>query len=209
MPEFYDFMERCVEVGNTDFDFTIGTNATSYTPKFWRLTNHFTNLNFSVSVDGYGKINDYQRWLSNFDTMMSNAKLLKSKGHNVTFLVVPGMYNVTNLHLLFEYFDREWPNPGLYVQINHNPWQSAYNHPRPDLVVESMRRCQKTNTYFSDGRSCRSTIDSLLAHYSNDPKFDPILLKQFFDYNDQLDKARNVKLADYIPELEECRKFLG
>jgi len=172
MPEFYDFMEKCIEAGNTDFDFTIGTNAVSYTPKFLKLIDHFTNMNFSVSVDGYSKINDYQRWLSDFDQMMNNAKLLKSKGHNVTFLVVPGMYNVTNLHLLFEYFDREWPNPGLYVQVNHNEWQSAYNHPRPDLVMESMKRCQQTNTYLSDGRSCRSTVDSLLAHYSNNPKCD-------------------------------------
>lgn len=209
MIEVHEFMEKCIEAGNTDFDFTISTNAVSYTPKFLRLIDHFTNMNFSVSVDGYGKINDYQRWLSNFDTMMSNARLLKSKGHNVTFLVVPGMYNVTNLHLLFEYFDREWPNPGLYVQVNHNDWQSAYNHPRPDLVIESMKRCQQTNTYLSDGRSCRSTVDSLLNYYSNDPKYDPVLLKQFFDYNDQLDKARGVRLNDYIPELEECRKFLG
>lgn len=209
MPEIYDFMEKCIELGNTDFDFTIGTNAQSYTPKFLKLIDHFTNMNFSVSVDGYGKINDYQRWLSDFDTVMSNAKLLQSKGHNVTFLVVPGMYNVTNLHLLFEYFDREWTKPGLYVQINHNDWQSAYNHPRSDLVIESMKRCQQTKTYLSDGRSCRSTIDSLLEHYSNNPECDLKLLKQFFDYNDQLDQARNVKLIDYIPELEECRKFLG
>jgi organic radical activating enzyme len=209
MPEFYDFMEQCIEAGNTDFDFTIGTNAVSYTPKFLKLIDHFTNMNFSVSVDGYGKINDYQRWLSDFDTMMANAKLLQSKGHNITFLVVPGMYNVTNLHLLFEYFDREWPTPGLYVQVNHHLWQSAYNHPRPDLVIESMKKCQKTKTYFSDGRSCRSTVDSLLAHYSNNPKCDLKLLKQFFDYNDQLDQARGIQLADYIPELDECRKFLG
>ena len=209
MPEFYDFMEKCIELGNTDFDFTIGTNAVSYTPKFLRLIDHFTNMNFSVSVDGYGKINDYQRWLSNFDQMMENAKLLKSKGHNVTFLVVPGMYNVTNLHLLFEYFDQEWPNPGLYVQVNHNHWQSAYNHPNPDLVVESMKRCQRTKTYLSDGRSCRSTVDSLLDYYSNDPECDLNLLRQFFDYNDQLDKARGVRLVDYIPELEAGRKLLG
>jgi len=209
MPEFYEFMEKCIEVGNTDFDFTIGTNAVSYTPKFLRLTDHFTNMNFSVSVDGYGRINDYQRWLSDFDAMMTNAKLLQSKGHNITFLVVPGMYNVTNLHLLFEYFDREWPNPGLYVQVNHNYWQSAYNHPRPDLVVESMKKCQQTKTYLSDGRSCRSTVDSLLNYYSDNPQCDLNLLKQFFDYNDQLDEARGVSLRDYIPELDECRKLLG
>lgn len=209
MREIYDFMEECIEVGNTDFDFTIGTNAHSYTPRFLELIDHFSNMNFSVSVDGYGRINDYQRWLSEFDNTMNNAKLLKSKGHNVTFNVVPSIYNVTNLHLLFEYFDREWPNAVLYVQVNHNDWQSAYYHPNNELVVESMKKCQQTSTYHSDGRGCRSTIDGLLAHYSNGPVWEHDQLETFFNYNDQLDMARGSRLADYIPELEECRKFLG
>lgn len=206
--EFYDFMENCIENGNTDFDFTIGTNAASYTPKFWELISHFKNMNFSISVDGFGKINNYQRWLSDFDTMMSNAKKLKEHRHNVTFLVVPGMYNVTNLHLLFEYFDKEWPNPGLYVQVNHNEWQSAFNHPNSSLVIESMEKCMQTNAYLSDGYSCKSTIDAILNYYKNNPTVDKELLKQFFDYNDRLDESRGVRLIDYIPELEEARKFL-
>lgn len=209
MPEFYDFMEKCIGLGKTDFDFTIGTNGVSYTPKFLRLVDHFSNMNFSISVDGYGKFNDYQRWLSNFDGMMENAKLLQSKGHNITFLVVPGIYNVTNLHLLYEYFDKEWQSPGLYVQINHNPLQSAYNHPNPKLVVESMKKCQQTKTYHSDGRSCKTTVDSLLEYYSNSPRLDTKLLKQFFDYNDKLDQARNVKLIDYFPELDAGRKYIS
>jgi hypothetical protein len=33
-------------------------------------------------------------------------------------------------------------------------------------------------------------------------------LKKFFDYNDLLDQSRNVKLIDYIPELESCRSYI-
>ena len=33
-------------------------------------------------------------------------------------------------------------------------------------------------------------------------------LKKFFDYNDLLDQSRNVKLIDYIPELEACRSYI-
>jgi hypothetical protein len=33
-------------------------------------------------------------------------------------------------------------------------------------------------------------------------------LKNFFDYNDQLDRVRNTRLADFIQELEEARKFI-
>lgn len=209
MQEFYDFCDQCIELGHTDFDFTIGTNAQTFTPKFWSVINHFTNMNFSVSVDGFGKYNDYQRWKSDFDTVMGNAKKLEDQGHNVTFLIVPGIFNVTNLHLLFEYISDHFPKTALYVQINHNVLQSAYNHPFPDLVIESMKKCQQTKIYYSDGRSCKSTIDSILTYYENDPKLDHDLLRRFFEYNDKIDQARNVKLADYIPELEAGRKFLG
>lgn len=208
MQEFYDFCDECIKLGHTDFDFTIGTNAQTFTPKFWSVIKHFTNMNFSVSVDGFGKYNDYQRWKSDFDTVMANSKKLAEAGHNVTFLVVPGIFNVTNLHLLFEYFDENFPKAALYVQINHNPLQDPYNHPFPELVVESMRKCQKTKIYHSDGRSCTSTIDSLLDYYSNDPVLDREKLAKFFDYNDQIDRARDVSLVDYIPELDAGRKFL-
>ena len=33
-------------------------------------------------------------------------------------------------------------------------------------------------------------------------------LEKFFEYNDVLDKSRNILLKDYIPELEECRKLI-
>jgi hypothetical protein len=37
---------------------------------------------------------------------------------------------------------------------------------------------------------------------------DLVALKEFFSYNDKLDKSRNVALDDYIPELETCRALI-
>jgi MoaA/NifB/PqqE/SkfB family radical SAM enzyme len=208
MTEVYEFMEKCIDAGKLDFDFTLGTNAAKISKRFLKLSQNFTNMNFSVSLDGYGKINDYWRWGSDFDTVIKNSKILEAQGHTISINCVPGIYNVTNLHLLFEFLDIEFPHCGIYLQINHSPMQSAYNHPNADLVVESMERCKQTKTYYKDGKSCRSSIDSLLAYYSQNPKVDTDNLRLFFEYNDQLDLARNVKLIDYIPELEECRKYL-
>jgi hypothetical protein len=38
--------------------------------------------------------------------------------------------------------------------------------------------------------------------------FDKQELENFFYYNDLLDSNRKIKLQDYIPELEECRKLI-
>ena len=208
IPEVLAFMKKCIAVGKTDFDFTMCTNGVKLSPKFLELSSHFSNLNFSFSLDGYEKINDYWRWGSEWNTVIQNAHLLQSRGHNIAINCVPGIYNVTNLHLLFEFLDKEFPYAGVYLQINYKEMQSAYNQPNAQAVVESMTRCQQTKIYHSDGKSNRTCIDSIYKYYSNNPTCDLENLKKFFNYNDQLDQARGVKLKDYIPELEECRSLI-
>jgi len=208
MTEVYEFMEKCIKLKKVDFDFTLGINGQKISKKFLNLCSHFTNMSFSVSLDGYGLVNDYWRWGSNFDTIVKNTHLLEDQGHSISINCVPGIYNVTNLHLLFEFLDQEFPNCGLYLQINHISEQSVFNHPNNSLVVKSMEKCKKTRAYYTDGKSVKTCIDSLYDHYSNDPVCDIALLKKFFEMNDRLDQIRNVRLKDYIPELDECRKYI-
>lgn len=209
MSSVYKFMQECIKEGKTDFDFTLGTNAAKLSKKFLDLSDHFTNMNFSVSIDGYEQINDYWRWGSQWNEVIANTKELARRGHTISINCVPGIYNVTNLHLLFEFLDREFPFAGIYLQINYNKQQSAYNHPNHQLVLESMKRCQQTKAYYTDGKSVRTIIDSLYNYYANSPQLDVESLKEFFEHNDLLDRARNSKLGDYIPELEACRKFIA
>ena len=208
IPDVYTFMERCIKAKRTDFLFTLGTNGQKISDKFIKLTDHFSNLNFSFSLDGYGKVNDYWRWGSHWDTVIKNAHLLESKGHSISINTVPGIYNVTNLNLLFEFLDREFPHTTIYIQLNHMGIQSAFNHPNHELALESLEKCKNTNLYYGDGKSCKTGIDSLFDHYSSNPECNWTDLQGFFDYNDQLDRARNVKLVDYIPELEACRNLI-
>jgi sulfatase maturation enzyme AslB (radical SAM superfamily) len=208
MPEVREFMQKCIAKNRTDFFLTFCTNGVNISQEFVDLISHFTNINFSFSLDGYGAVNDYWRWGSRWDRVISNAHRMRSLGHSVSINTVPGIYNVTNMHLLFEFLDREFPFAAIYMQVNYLPWQSCYNHPLKELVIESMLRCQQTSIYHSNGKSCKTSIDSIYNHYINDPICDMEQLKNFFDYNDQLDRARKSKLADYIPELEQARSYI-
>jgi sulfatase maturation enzyme AslB (radical SAM superfamily) len=209
MIEVYNFMRQCIKEKRTDFEFSLGTNGEYFSDTFLELCSHFDNLNFSVSIDGFEKINDYWRHGSHWENVVRNMKLVKSKGHRLSINTVPGIYNVTNLHLLFEFLDQEFSDTSIYLQLNYFEHQSAFNHPNAELVVDSMKRCMKTNIYHSDGKSLASGINSLYHHYSKNPKFDKQLLKEFFVFNDKLDQVRNVKLIDYIPELEACRYLVN
>lgn len=208
MPEVREFLDCCIEKNKIDFALTMCTNGVKITDEFLELVGHFPNTNFSFSIDGFEKVNDYWRSGSQWNRVIANAHRMQSLGHSVSINTVPGIYNVTNMHLLFEFLDQEFPFTAIYMQVNYLPWQSAYNHPMHELVVESMLKCQQTSIYHSNGKSCKTSIDSILHHYSNNPVCDLKKLKDFFDYNDQLDGARGTKLADYIPELEAARKFI-
>jgi pyruvate-formate lyase-activating enzyme len=208
MSDVLTFMKQCIKKNKTNFDFSILTNGVKLSTGFLKLIKHFTNVNFSVSIDGYGKVNDYYRWGSDFDSIIKNVHLLRDLGYPLSINCVPGIYNVTNLHLLYEFLDQEFPNIGMYLQTNAHDLQSAYNHPNSKLVVESMARCKQTKIYYADGKSNQTCIDSLYTYYSNNPTPNLQHLKEFFNYNDQLDRARNVRLADYVPELEACRKLV-
>lgn len=208
MPEVLEFMERCIAKNRTNFDLTMCTNGVKFSDKFLSLVSQFPNSTFSFSLDGFDRINDYWRSGSNWKKVIDNAHLLESRGHFISINTVPGIYNVTNLHLLLEFLDREFPFTAIYMQINHLAWQSAFNHPDSKLVVESMKKCMNTSIYHSNGKSCKTAIDSIYNYYSKNPKCDIDALRDFFTYNDQLDHVRGVKLADYIPELESARSLL-
>lgn len=208
MPEVRKFMTQCIEKNKTDFFLTMCTNGVKLTDEFLDLISNFSNTNFSFSLDGFGQINNYWRSGSQWDKVISNAHLLNSRGNFISINTVPGIYNVTNLHWLLEFLDREFPFTSIYMQINYLSWQSAYNHPNAALVVESMEKCMNTSVYQSHGKSCKTAIDSIYNHYKNNPKHNNDHLRQFFEYNDQLDRARGVKLIDYIPELEACRQYI-
>ena len=51
-------------------------------------------------------------------------------------------------------------------------------------------------------------VDGLYKYFSNRPKIDLEKLSDFFYYNDTLDRVRGSKLVNFIPELEECRKYI-
>jgi sulfatase maturation enzyme AslB (radical SAM superfamily) len=210
IPAFYEFLEKCVRLGRTDLDITFNTNAKKVSNKLINLLQKFKNVNFSISIDGYGKVNEYIRWGSEWEQMMINLHRIKDAGFFVSLEAIPSIWNITNLHLLYEFADVEFPNSTMFLQQTywHNSTITIYNHPNPELVIDSMTRIKKTKMYYSDARDNKAIVDTILDYYQNDYTCDLDTLKKFFIFNDKLDRSRNVRLADYIPELEACRKYI-
>jgi uncharacterized Fe-S cluster-containing radical SAM superfamily protein len=211
LPEFYDFLRKCIQMGRTNFELLVGTNAMKISDTLLKLLEKFPNVCFSVSVDGYDRINDYIRWGSDFETIRKNTHKILDAGHKVGFQTVFSMYNACRVHEIYEFYSSEFPQCTTLSQVANfrENIMLPYNFPIPEMVLESLYKCTETSVYHGNGRSAKSMVDLMINHYENhfNPDFDR--LRKFFEFNDKLDKSRGSNLSDYIPELAAVKeKFL-
>lgn len=205
MPEFYRFLEQCVSDGRTGFEILVNTNGTKISQKLKKLLVHFKNLQFIFSIDGFRDINHYVRWPSDWDTIIRNWKYLRSQGHKITVNTTVSIYNVTSLHILYQYIDNEFPGTLVHAQTVQNPSHlSPCLHPDHTKARDSLEMITKTACYHND-QLFASTIDGLIGFFMTNPTRNQEQIKKFFEFNDLLDRSRSVRLRDYIPDLETYR----
>ena len=208
MTQFYDFLDRCISTNNTDFEFVINTNAVKINNKFKDKAKQFSNMQFIISIDGVDKVNHYIRWPSEWNTLIDNARYLQ-QNHVISFNVTVSIYNVSSLFNLLEFFDCNFPGVLVHCQYadSTNDILSPMNFPNNELVLKNLLLIRTLKCYSNDPL-LSSTIEGLINYYKQNPVLDIDRLRQFFEFNDKLDGSRNVKLIDFVPELEKSRKLL-
>jgi uncharacterized Fe-S cluster-containing radical SAM superfamily protein len=209
MPEFYDFLDRCIAENKT-FEFLVNTNATKINSRFKKQLKQLPHMQFVISLEGIGDLNHYVRWPSVWDTIVENMKYLVDNNHKITINTTVSIYNIIKLYDLFRWIDDEFPGTLIHAQLafSANDMLSALNFPNTKLVLDSLLPIQQLKCYNND-ELLKSFINGIIAYYQNNPVIDTDKLKLFFEFNDKLDQSRNIRLADYIPELEQKRKLIA
>jgi len=203
MQEFYKFLDDCIEKNKTDIEILVNTNGTNITPKFKRLLKHFSNFQFIFSIDGYAQLNDYIRWPSKWNKIIDNWKYLKDHHHNVIINTTVSIYNISKLHSLYEFIDREFPNTLTHCSLLMSPKiMSPLHFPEPSLALTSLRSITKTQCYHNDPLFA-DFIDGLISQFENNHR--SVDLAEFFAFNDKLDASRSISLKDYVAELDKYR----
>lgn len=207
-PEFYAFLRKCIKEKHVNFDLSIGTNGKKISDTLLGLLSEFPMVTFSVSFDGYKKVNDYIRWGTEFDALRENCYRILRSGHNLAFQTVFSMYNATRIHEVYEFYDREFPAQNTLVQpaSKVDAYLGPWHNPLKQQVLESMYRCKETKVYYNCGRNTNNLVDEVISRHEQHD-YNPAILKRFFQYNDNLDRARKSNLIDYIPELDQARKY--
>lgn len=202
MIEFYNFLDKCIENKYTDFEFLVNSNCAKISDKLLNKFSHFSNLQFIASIDGYKQINDYTRWLSNWDTVIENVKKLK-KNHSVSFNVTVSIYTVSSLYKLLEYLDTNFPDCLVHCGIANGPNVSPFFFPDSEFILGQVNKMKTLNCVKKDNLLL-SFVQGLEKKFSVN-KVDYNELSKFFEFNDRLDLSRGSQLKDYIPELDKFR----
>ena len=207
MPEFQTFLTRALEHGRNDIELMVITNATNVNPRVFELLSQFTNVQFTVSIDGHDQVNRYIRWPSDWATLTQNIHRLRSITDHVCFSVCASIWNISNLSDLVKFLDTEYNVPVILFNEAMNPRADAevspFLFPNKELVLADLELCKQSRNYEIDD-FFRNRIDYLIAGITNAP-VDTEKLTKFFAYNDQLDASRGTALKDYIPALDDCR----
>jgi|TARA_B110000908_G_C10266843_1_gene464981 hypothetical protein len=89
----------------------IQTNAVSNTPKLLKVLLNFKKLEFSISVDGWGDVNELIRFPTNHNTWLKNVdELMELNPLDIYFNVTVQALNFSNCDTLVSNVKSRWPN---------------------------------------------------------------------------------------------------
>lgn len=206
--DFILTLEHLKAENKLDLEILVNTNASVLPQRMLDAAKDFTNLQFIISADGIEDQLTYMRWPIKWDKFVETLKVLdklaKTKLH---FAVVISIYNIARCYETFKWITDNYPTADVDATPLVSPYsQQAKFFPNKALALENIQKI-KTLALYIDNNTFASKID-MLEQQLIESEVDVNALREFFKFNDALDVSRNTYLADYIPELEECRKYV-
>ncbi len=205
----YKLFDKCIENGIAkNITLRYNTNITVLPPKLIDYWKHFHKVRINCSIDGFDKVNDYIRYPSKWKLIDKNLRLLhemqKKSLVKLSVHATVQMYNIFGLVDLFDYLQ----------QFDIFPFLNILNHPsKYNIRVLNKRQKDQVSSILNDWynknkehlekydkeRHHEKLLQVIKYMYREDWNH---LYKDFQSEAYTLDKLRNQKLKDYIPELE-------
>jgi uncharacterized Fe-S cluster-containing radical SAM superfamily protein len=207
--DFFNFLKHCIKVGKTDFEIFINTNAVSLTKEFITLIKQFKNIRIAISIDGFDQVNQYIRWPNNWSKFTQNIESLIKliPPQNYHFHTTVSIYNISKLYEMYDFLNSHYPTATFNMDTLEEPKNlKLHNFANKKIALENLNRIKTLDKYNNDV-AFNKRINGIIQILESS-QVDLSELADFFKFNDSLDLSRNVKLADYIPELEQCRSYL-
>jgi sulfatase maturation enzyme AslB (radical SAM superfamily) len=152
------------------------TNGTILTPNMIELFGKFKKTIFTVSVDGIGLVNDYQRWPSDWKTIDNNIKTINGL-FDISILPTVTALNINRLHEVYDYCDQN------HITINNFNVVSNWPELLPINLPEKLK--EKVDARFK-----------ILTDGIGTPE-------KLFQFIRKWDYQRKINIKNYMPEWRE------
>jgi pyruvate-formate lyase-activating enzyme len=216
----YDFLEKCVQRQlSQNITLEYNTNMTQLPPKVLHLWSQFKSVWVGASIDGFGKVAEYQRHPSKWEQVYQNLLTLNHQPDNILswFAFTVTNYNIFHLPEFMKWklstpevghINRTRRRPIITHHMAHNPKHLNVRSLPEELKQVAKRKLESflhwvekqnfpEHTMISAHQICDSVIKYM---YAQDYHAD--YWSEFCQYTRRLDQIRNESLTDIVPEYE-------
>lgn len=197
-------LEKLLEFDNKNCEILITTNGSVMNDKILRLINQFTNVHWTISLDGIEKSAEYIRYGTNWLQLKKNINSILNLRQSVAFNTVLSSYSVLSLSRLVNFFKEiKLRYPDQPVEL----WVSLCEFPdflSPEILPNALREIARLEidrsitVLLSIETNPKSTTDNLISLRKNldDSIIKTSLYDKFVDFTENLDKIRDQKFEN-------------
>lgn len=208
----YEFLRKCIDINQAkDIIIEYNTNVSTlpnFTQELWK---EFKQVCIGASIDGMGKVLEYQRHPIKWEKALSNLRKIDSLGNPVRTWIALTVtaYNVDHLvdFLWWFIFESNFKNiKKVSVHVAHRPMAlnirvlpNEYKTMLLNRFVDLLVRLARSDASEYHFRMVREIIAGI-SYYMNDSYYDE-RWEEFKEFTNKLDSIRGEKLIDVVPEL--------
>lgn len=219
----YDFLQKCIDMGQAEkMSIEYNTNMTNLQPRVLELWKNFKKVRVGASVDGMGKVVEYQRHPAKWETILKNLQTIDNLGDNVDAWLACTVTTLNVFHIPefikwkikesgFKKINSGKRLPVLTIHVAHSPVTSCIQA----LPLEMKQLVREQYDNFKDWlinedipentrQAAMLILNNIVNYMMKDDKSKK--WDWFCEYTKQLDKLRNQKIIDVVPHYERYFK---
>ena len=206
MKRYYDLLDYLVVIGKQNIKLIMYTNGSVYNPIIVDKLKNFPNLILKFSIDGVGKVGEYQRHKSDWETVSSNLLQFSELPLTIKIHTTITAYNILDISSLAKYLvSLQLPHFNNAATISDATTNVA-SHPRNleflnlnvPLKIRAIQEINKAVKLMEGYKFLASYSNDLMAVQNRlvETKHEEIKFRNFVEMTRALDKARNERFED-------------
>ena len=219
----YEFLEKCINenVAN-NIILEYNTNLTNVPQRALDMWVHFKEVRIGASIDGYGKVLEYQRYPAKWSAIEKNLRRIDTLPNNITAWIACTVTTANVFHLPdfmlwkleqnFKKINSSKEKPIIGYHVAHRPWPSCLrvlpNEIKKQVVDHYEQKKIKFKKYDDHIVKEADKILNGVVKYMN-AKNEDTHRKWFIQFTRDLDKLRNQDITKIVPQYTDLFKGTG